>query len=238
MSAEKKASRKKEKEIATIEKKVEENIEKAEEIEDKKEHPTPKQIAYENKTLIIMLIVIALLVGVFVFILILSNSSKNFTVDNVAYTVIQQGQITLYDTKIPLVINGTNVDYNIYLRNDPRVLKQEVPFNGSMYIRQNMVINASNTLKCNGDGVIAVANIVNTYQSALGINVMQDANASCDSQARYVYVNIQPSNETSVQEVSPACYQINVANCKILAATERFLTETFTTIQPYFNSTN
>ncbi|MFZ1970898.1 MAG: hypothetical protein WAU65_01830 [Candidatus Nanoarchaeia archaeon] len=234
-------SNKKEKEIEAIEESIEDNIEKAEEVEDKKEHPSQKQIASESKILLITLVIIGLLVGVFIFILLLSNTSKSFTVDGVRYivdTTIEQGQ-TLYDTKIPMTLsNGSNAEYNIYLNYDPRMLDKEVPFNGSLYVRQNLVINSSSNLSelnCNGDGILGVANLVNLYQNALGINVTKSSNMTCDPQIRYVYLNIVPSNETNIQEIAPGCYNINVNNCQILAATERYMTETFSTLNQAFN---
>lgn len=234
----KKTDKKKEKEIAQIEQKIENNIEDAEIKEEKNEHPDKKQIFSENKILVNFLIILGIMAIAFVIIVIVSNSSKSFTVDGVKYSLFQEGQLTLYNTKIPVVVNGTNAEYNIYLRNDPRTLNKNVPFNGSLYIRPYMVINASDSLNCNGDGILAVANIVNTYEGALGTSVIKDENVSCDNQTRYVYLNIQPSNETSVQEIAPACYNINVNNCQVLAATERYLTETFSTVQDYINSSH
>ena len=103
-------------------------------------------------------------------------------------------------------------------------------------IRPYMAINYSDDLSCSGYGTIGVQNIMNLYE-AIGTTVVYDPNATCDSQLRYVYVNIRLSNETSIQETAPACYTINVANCdEVLQATERYVTETLATIEPYISN--
>jgi hypothetical protein len=136
----------------------------------------------------------------------------------------------LYNTKIPVTYNGSNADYNFYLYSDPRVIQKEIPFNGIPDIASGMimVLNETSNFNCNGDGVIGVENLMNLY-NLMG-KVITDPNATCDPSGRYVFVNIQDSNETSIQEIGPACYEINVNNCQVLAATERYMTQTFATI--------
>lgn len=225
-----------EKREETIEK-INENIEKAKEKDEKAEdaHPNKKQAFEENKTLVIVLSILFLFVAAFVVYMLVSNNAKSFTYNGVKYTIIQQGQITFYNTQIPVVEQGKNLQYNFYIRNDPRTLNETVPFNGSLYIRPAMNLNYSNDIACNGYGTIAVENLVDLY-TVLGTKVVRDANATCDPQKKYVDVNIKVSNKTDVEEVAPACYVINVANCQILQATERYMIETFSTIKPYLNS--
>ena len=205
--------------------KVNENIEKAEEKEEAKEIPSKAQIKNENKMLAIFVGILVVIALVFVLYLIFSNSARNFTYNGVKYTITPNGKLTFYVTSIPIISQGKNVNYKIYLYNDPRKLDQEVPFNGNLYIKPYLAINYSNDINCGGDGIISIANFQNLY-NAIGTQVIRDPNATCDPQLRYVYVNISVSNETSIQEIAPACYTIKVANCQVLAATERYLTET------------
>lgn len=201
-----------------------EEVEKGREIEEKKENkiePDKKQIFAENKTLFIIFGVILLLVVVFVAYFILGKSSQSFVYNNVKYTLIQEGKLAFYTTQIS-VQTGL---YNVYLRTDPRTLERTVPFNGSLLISPLMNLNYSNEINCDGFGTVGIANLINLYQ-ALGTKIVRDSNSSCDPQQRYADVNIVVSNETSIQEIAPGCYQINVANCEILPATERYMTET------------
>jgi hypothetical protein len=216
----KKANEKK----AEAEKILFEKIEMGEKIEEKKENqvePNKKQIFGESRTLLIIGGVLLLLVIMFVGYFIFSNSSQSFVYNNVKYTLIQEGKLAFYNTQVSV----TTGLYNVYLRNDPRKLEQTVPFNGSMHISSLMNLNYSNDINCDGFGTIGIANIVNLYD-ALGTKIVRDSNSSCDPQGRYVDINIVVSNKTSIQEIAPGCYQINVANCEILPATERYVAET------------
>jgi len=216
---------------------VEGNIEKAEEKEEKKEdaHPDKKQIFEENKILIIFGGILLLLLAAFISYLAFSNNAKSFTYGNVTYSIANYGNNHIfYKTTIPVVINGSRINYNAYLYNNPKDLAKEVPFKGDLYVRPIMNLNYSNDINCKGDGVVALAELENLY-TAMGTKLVYDPNATCDPQQRYVEINIKTSNETNIQEIAPACYTINVANCQIIPALERYMTETFTTIKPYLS---
>jgi len=45
-----------------------------------------------------------------------------------------------------------------------------------------------------------------------------------------MFVLIQESTRTSIEQFGPACYNINIKNCEILEGTERFLADTFVEI--------
>ena len=85
-------------------------------------------------------------------------------------------------------------------------------------------------------GIIAMANLKQLYE-VLGSQVIGDPTANCETEypetPRYVYVNIQPGEETWIEEVSKACYTIHVKDCEILPATERYMTETFVAMKDY-----
>ena len=209
---------------AEAEKILFEEVKIGNEIEEKRENeiePSKKQVFGENKTLFIVFGVALLLVVVFVVYLVFSHSSQSFVYRNIKYTLIQEGKLPFYNTQIPI---STGL-YNVYLRTDPRKLEKTVPFNGSLVVSSLMNLNYSNEINCDGFGTIGIANLINLYD-ALGAKIVRDSNSSCDPQERYVDINIVISNETSIQEIAPGCYKINVANCEILPATERYMTET------------
>lgn len=199
---------------------------------DSKEKPSKSQLLTESRMLRDILIVLVLLIGVFAAIIIFSKASNSFVLNGVKYTLVHEGKLNLYNTKISF---GKVSNYNFYLRNNPKKLEKDVPFNGSLYIRPFIAMNYSNDVKCGGDGTIAIANLINLY-TFLGTKVVRDPNATCDPQKRYVYVNIQSSDRTSIQEIAPACYNININNCEILPATERYMTETFSVLKKYLSS--
>jgi len=223
--AKKKTKKSKVKEIFEVEKKGEEKIvEKkgAEEILISKKDQNKQQ----NKQLKYILILIGFAFFlVFVFSLV-SYLRTNFEYKGVEFDIVKDsGGIIFYKTSLPVVSEGKNLNYNFYLRNDPRKLKN-VNFEGELDIKKFMVMNYTNEFSCEGYGVIAITNLMNLYQ-LVGTKVMKDDNASCDEQGRYIFLKILSGEKTKVEQFGPACYNLYVKDCEILEATERFMLETF-----------
>jgi len=176
----------------------------------------------------------------------LIESTKHFNYEGVKFDFVKEGQLKLYKTSIPGKIdkNGTFIpgiyksgdlaNYRIWLRNDPRGLKS-IPFDGYLALKTNMVVNITRDFNCDGNGVIAIANLVKLYNDALGISVMKDENASCDLEGRYMFVNIQEGDKTYVEEIGSACYNVYIKNCEILDGVERFMLETFVEVNKKLN---
>ena len=123
-----------------------------------------------------------------------------------------------------MIYQGKEIPYNIYLRNDPR--KLNVPVDNKINFKENMVINMTEDFNCNGDGIIALANLVKLSE-LMDIRVIKDPNASCDAEGRYMFVQIQEGDETSIEQFGPACYNLNINNCEILEVTEQLMLEIF-----------
>jgi hypothetical protein len=225
---ENKKSKEKVRELYEIKKDGKEKIVKTEgEI---KEEPVKKgQKANESKILVSILICLGFLILMVVVYFVASKSATQFKYDGIKFTVMKQGELTLYQTSFPVIYKGNKSVYNIYLRNDPRILDKEVPAPDTPLVIDNTVVNITKEFNCNGDQVIAIANIVNLY-GAIGKKIIKDENASCDSAGRYMYLTIQPGNETQIEKVGPNCYNININKCEILEGTERFLTKMLASI--------
>ena len=185
---------------------------------------TKKQIKKENKQLRNILICLGVFIIIFILIVLFIHSRLHFEYRGVKFDVVKEGEIIFYKTSLPVIYNGKEIPYNIYLRNDPR--KLDVPVEDKINFKQNMVINMTEDFNCNGDGIIAIANLAKLYE-LMEINVMKDPNASCDAQGRYMFVQIQEGDETSIEKFGPACYNLNVNNCEILEVTEKLMIETF-----------
>jgi len=192
---------------------------KKEEIKEKK-----KIKSEEDKVLRFVL----LFIGVFFLVLIVSffviRQQNNPDYEGLTFNVIQEGEITFYQTSFPVLYQGEVAEYNIYLRNNPKELARKVAFEGEIDSIKDTVINITKEFDCDGDQVIAIANLVNLY-NALGKDIMADNNASCDELGRYMYIVVQPGEETSIEQYGPSCYNINIKDCEILEGTERFIAE-------------
>lgn len=221
-------------EIFDIEKDGKEKMVKKCAVEEEKDNPSKEQIKKEAKVFKVVAIVIVGLILMFLGFLWLINSMNKFDVGGTIFEIDKTDMVgkTLYKTSLP--VQGTSeitgkmvtADYNFYLRNDPRQLDDKVPFYGILKLKKENVINLTENFNCDGDGVIAIANMLKLYE-IVGGNVIKDGNASCDSLGRYGFINILKGNETYIDRSGPACYNIYVKDCEILKATERFMLEMF-----------
>jgi len=211
-------------EIFKVEKKGEEKTIKTcgtEEIQ----QATKKQIKEQNKILRNIFIGVGLLIILIISIILFINSVRNFEYEGVKFNVIKEGNIVFYQTSLPVIYNGEKASYNFYLRNDPRKLDQVI-FDGEIILLKNMVINMTDNFNCDGDGIIAIANLAKLYE-IVGAKIIRDENARCDAQGRYMFLNIQPGDTTRIEQTTPSCYDLYISNCEILKVTEKFMIETF-----------
>jgi hypothetical protein len=187
---------------------------------------TKDQIAHQNRLLRNILLIIGIIVVGFVLVLLVLYSMNNFEYNGVKYNVLKEGDITFYHTDFQsrFVKPGITVRYNVYLRNDPRELKN-IPFEGNLAMLEMAVIDSKENFDCEGDGAIAIANF-NQIMKAMGTEVIRDPEASCDSSGRYMFFDLKSGEETKIVQTGPACYDFIIKDCEVILATERFLIET------------
>jgi len=188
-----------------------------------------EQIVSQNKQIRFVLIAIGgLLVLILSIYLVISSLSK-FDYEGVKFKIVKEDKLIFYNTAFPYKnsITGNVIgDYNFYIRNDPRKLEKEVPFNGEFNLKKKIVLDTTTeNLFCDGDWNLAQGNFLKL--EVFGATIMKDENATCDPDGRYTFIQINEGNETNIEEVGNSCYNINVNNCEILKATERFMVETF-----------
>ena len=193
-----------------------------------------KQIESQNKILKNFFIGVGVIIITILLIFLFINQTKNFEYEGVEFSIVKfcdtRPCLITYNTKIPVIYQGEEILYNFYLRNDPRKLVTSVPFDGEVVFKNDMFINITFNRGCEGHETIAIVNFLNLYEIS-GINVTAaDENAECDSEGNSMFILIQESNRTSIEQFGPACYNINIKNCEILEGTERFLIDTFVEI--------
>jgi len=154
-----------------------------------------------------------------------SNSSKSFSYKGIKFNIIKQGKITFYNTQFHKSFGKKNTNYNIFLRNDPRILGK-IPFKGGLNFSHLLFVNVGKNLACNGDGTIAIANMAQIF-GFMGTKLVtvDNSNETCDKSGRYLFAKVQSSNRTDVEEFAPNCYDLNVKNCEVLKPTEKFTLE-------------
>ncbi len=202
---------------------ISEGIEETEKISDESKN--------QNKQLKKIFFVIGLLslffFGVFFFI----SSQNNFEYQGIKFSVDKQ-QIngrTLYRTSFPVdsnqKITGNALfrDYRLWFRTDPRTL-EEVPFDGEINLRSQVMLNSSSTknFHCDGDGIIAIANL-GVVLGILDRNLLTNEIQGCDSSGEYTFLQLQSGDETKIEQFGPSCYNLYVNNCEVLKVTEKYL---------------
>ena len=222
-------------ETFNVEEKGEEKVVESCGIEEEK-IATEGQIKKQNELFRTTLFVMIGFLAFFFVILFINYSLNHFKIEGVEFEKDTRSMIgtTLYKTSIPGIIDengnftagiydsGEKADYRIWFRNDPRELAKK-SFDGKVSLLKIVVWNQTEDYVCDGD-YIGIQNLLNVYD-ALGIKVIKDENASCDSLGRYTYITILNGDETKIEQVGLACYNIYVKDCEILSATERFLLE-------------
>jgi hypothetical protein len=209
---------------------MEEKQKRTEKEEAIKESENKKSIAKKNnKTLRNILVFIGVFLLVFVMAFVIIGIKNKPDYKGVTFNVIKEGELTFYQTAFNVLYKGKPATYNIYLRNNPKELAKEVPFNGELNLKNILVLNTTTeNLFCGGDWSLAMGNLQNL--EIFNIKIMKDENASCDSEGRYMFVRIEEGNETKIEQYGPSCYKLIVSDCEILPATERFMIEIFSKV--------
>jgi len=200
------------------------NLEQEKQAEERQVKLQEKQI----KSIVVILGAIILAVVVFYFII---DSMRNFEYGGVGFTIVKEDVLIFYKSSFPIYSKTTGellATYNIFIRNDPRKLK-DIEFDGDLNLLPIMVVNATSDFNCEGYGNLAMTNFVKLH-SAIGTKVIKDNNASCSNNGDYMFVRLTESEETVIKQTGDYCYDIYVNNCEILEATERFMVESLITI--------
>jgi len=186
------------------------------------------------------LIVVGLILFLFLVVVFVNNQRKIFDYKGVEFQVIEFCDagppcLVTYNTKLPVIYEGKERDYNFYLRNDPRELEKAVLFDGELILRDKMYVDITFDRSCEGFELIAMENFRQLHNIA-GISILNGKNETCLSATEKgsMYVVIQESeDETSVKRIGAACYRINIKDCEILEGTERFMIESFVEINDW-----
>lgn len=195
------------------------------EVSNKQEETNPQKEKSSNEklirnTLIISISIIALILIFYFYV----DSLKSFEYKNLEFETISYGDLIFYQTNFNVIYEGETRQFNAFFRTKPTKLEkinfQDEDFSAMKYT----VINVQENLSCEGDDVIAVANF-NQIHNAIGAQVFQDENATCDEDARYNHLTILQGDKTEINKLGPRCYELTFKDCEILEVTERYLLE-------------
>ncbi len=194
------------------------------------EHAGKKEISKENKILRNILIAVGVIMVILIVGVLITNSMKNPTYKGVKFKLVQEGQLLVYNTKLPVLDKDDNkvADYNFYLRINPN--KNDVPFIGDFSLKKTVVLNSTSDFNCGGMGIIGVANMITLF-NFFKVEVIKDENATCDPAGRYTYIYLKEADKSSIEQVGNSCYDFNIANCEALEVTEKMMLENLADFQ-------
>jgi hypothetical protein len=217
----------KKEEVNVKQEEEEKDVDKKNEESAKEGEQNKNQIKELKKVFLIIGILSLFFLGIFFFI----NSQSSFEYKGVKFYIDKQTMNgkTLYRTGLPVDSNQKitagviYANYNFYFRKDPRILKN-LPWEGDLTLMPDLVINFTGDLNCDGDGIIAIANL-QTVLEVLDVSMIKDETAVCDPLGRYTLLQLQLGEETKIEQIGHSCYNLYVNNCEILEVTEKYIVE-------------
>ncbi len=196
-----------------------------------------------DKQLYVVIGAMLLLVAVFFASYYAFKSINTFKYEGLTFTKERFGEIPLFHHYYNFNSKGELFQYNLYLRNDPR--KNAVPITGKAvderieFRQDNFVylsVNPENLTQCEYSrvGISNLASFLADNQlsvkgAATNETLAEENNvryATCSTHPDDVVIIIQTGNETKLIQDEDDCYIIQIANCEVLQAIEKFQLKT------------
>lgn len=196
-------------------------------VNDKKERRLEKEILG-------VLIFLGVLIGVFVIASSYFKSLNYFEYEDLTFSKKRVGNIEVFHHNYYIKTAQRLVNYNFYIRNDPRYNNVTVEGDKSKLLAPGTVvyvtINSDGLQQCRY-GSLAVGSISSflsdNQMTVIGGNlnfwdipIKKDEWITCQNKPGNRVVEIFEGNETKVT-IDGNCYQVQVNNCEILEATEK-----------------
>lgn len=180
----------------------------------------------ERENVKTLLLIIGFMVAGFLIVIFLFNSPNQFNHKGVEYQRINVGNLIFYRTSFPVINElGEYIEYRINIRNDPRKIVKDVPFEGELNVRENVVISFKDNFDCEGMGMVAIGNF--ERMSVFGLNIHINHESDCVSSNQYTFLTFKSGSKTKVEQIDNSCYEFTVKDCEIVKAMERFMVESF-----------
>jgi len=197
------------------------------------ETPKVDEKKYEKQLKYILIILAGIIIMVFAMYFI-SQSSKNFEYLDLNIQKIQMGKLNLYYVEFPLKdVTGNVVGYSAsYFRADPRKLG-DITIDGKIRLKTTTALVADSEVVHCEDSILAGASLaqflgkagVKTIGATSNKTEAQELKmeyATCKDTSKYSVVEFRNSTETKITQ-NGDCYIVEVANCNIMNASERFM---------------
>jgi hypothetical protein len=200
-----------------------------------KEEMTPIE-KQQNKQLIIFFMIMLIILGGTIMIYIHLQQESRFNYAGVEFQKGKEGDFTFYHGRFPINYLGQTLKiFNLYLRIDPR--KNNIPINTNLSLSKEIIITFEPGLeKCYNAivGQSTLAQFVTSFpwvekvSGAVSNKTYAEENkiefADCSSATKNrTIIFSRISLESSIEKEEENCYVMNVADCKYLEITERYI---------------
>lgn len=209
--------------------------------EKEKSEPVKKEenISKKDKQVHRIIFTMVAVIGVFIVFYFIFNSLQAFKYNGLSFTKEKFGEIPVFHHYYNFDIEGKLIKYNLYLRNDPRT--NNVPITGEA-IDEGIEFRRDNTVyvsvspkgldECEYSrvGISNLAlfladNQLNVKGASPNEDLAKESNivyATCDTHSNDVVILIRSGEETEIIHEKNNCYIIQIANCQVLEAIEKF----------------
>ena len=212
-------------------------IKREEDVVDKM--PSKKVVGRENSQVLWAVIIIVVIFAAFLIPYAYFDAAKSFEFAGVDWRIEETEGGNAYYARFR-ALDGSDVNYNLYLWNDPRT--NDVSFDGefSEFWRKGLFSFTPETEACRGDFAGAVIGLGSFLKAGVGVNDLSydgrtdagtlDGNeiyAECPIFSDRTTIVIRMGDSSIVQNVNnPNCYTINIENCDDTLPFEKFIIET------------
>jgi hypothetical protein len=186
----------------------------------------PKQEGNQIKVIKSILIIGSLIIlGIIAGVVYGDMSNNSNYKDIVKFEKSYDGALEFYVTNIPVMNKNIKTPYNFFLRTNPKDL-EKIKFEDEDFALMKFVaLNLKDDFECAGDHrQVALANLRNLY-TVSGASFVFDSTATCEEEGRYTLFNLIEGSETKIEKIGKNCYNVEIADCEIIKATEKIMAE-------------
>lgn len=191
----------------------------------------PKGISKEG---LIVILVVAAIIGLFFAAYYLFGALNKVEYRGLVFTKDKIGEIPIYRYTYHYTADGQNYNYNFYVRTNPE--KNTVPVEGEIEFPEKRTayvgINSTGLSQCNQSNIaiggftsFLVNNQIKVKVGTLDLEESKTNNytlVNCVSYPNNPVVLLYAGETTKIYSQDNLCYRIEVANCEILEALEKF----------------
>ncbi len=192
----------------------------------------------QNQLLVILVTIGVIFIIVFT-IYILAQKSKKFEYNGMKFERIMYDQLPLYYTQLNIHRgDGSNVNYNLYLRNDPRGNNIPVDADIKFLVGKSFITIGDGLENCR-EASLGLINLA-SFLTGMGFDVKGASSnektakennhpyITCNNSLDNTVLSLETTTEDSIitnADRNPNCFILKVKDCNVLNITEKFTVE-------------